>query len=140
MIDLDYKVLKYLYKVSEHKVGDIAIFFTLPHSTLGSSVKRLEQEMLVKYERYQVVELTNKGKALAIELCRHAQILEVFLCNELDLTADQAHYECEKFNLLFSCEIINKICEKYNHPDKCPCGDTILSIPDCSCEDYLSKN
>ncbi|MHA1669609.1 MAG: metal-dependent transcriptional regulator [Promethearchaeota archaeon] len=139
MLDLDYKVLKYLYRVSEQKVGNIAIYFKLPHSTIGSSVKRLEQEVLVKYERYQVVELTNKGKDLAIELCRHTQLLELFLYNELGLTADQAHYESEKFNLLFSCETINKICEKYNHPEKCPCGDTINSTPNCSCEEYLPE-
>jgi DtxR family Mn-dependent transcriptional regulator len=139
MLELDYKVLKFLYRIPEQKVGTIARHFELPHSTIGSSVKRLEENDLVKYERYQVVGLTNKGKNLAIELIRHAQLLEILLYNELGLTADQAHQESEKINLLFSCETIKKICEKYDHPKICPCGDNINSTPQCSCEEDFAK-
>jgi DtxR family Mn-dependent transcriptional regulator len=139
MLELDYKILKSLYRIPEQKVGEIARDFNVAHSTIGSSVKRLEQEKLVTYERYKEVELTNKGKNLAIELFRHAQLLEILLYNELGLTADQAHQESDKFNLLFSCDTINKICEKYDHPKKCPCGDRINSTPKCSCEEHFPE-
>lgn len=135
MLDLDCKILKFLYRYPSQKVGDIAKEFQLAHSTIGSSVKRLEKESLVSYERYQIVELTNKGKNLAIELSRHAQLLEILLFNELGLTIKQAHQESEKFHLLFSCDTINKICEKYKHPKTCPCGDQIYSSTNCYCED-----
>ncbi len=139
MLDIDSKVLKYLYKYPTQKVGEIARKFGLAHSTIGSSVKRLEKENLVKYKRYQLVELTEKGKDLTIELSRHAQLLELLLCNELGITAEHAHQESEKFNLLFSCETINKICEKYNHPKTCPCGDVINNSPNCFCEEYTRE-
>ena len=136
MLDLDYKVVKFLFKADKPlKVGEIANNLKLPHSTLGSCIKRLEDEKYVKYDRYKPVYLSEKGKDLAIELIRHTQLLEVLLYEALGLSIEVAHSESEKFNLLFSCETINKICEKYNHPKICPCGEVILSTPECSCEE-----
>lgn len=134
MLDIDYKILRYLNKDKKQKVGGIARSLKLAHSTVGSSVKRLEEEDLVLYKRYQLVELTKRGKNLAVELARHTHLLELLLYNELGLTIEQAHHESEKFNLLFSCNTINKICEKYNHPKVCPCGVKINSTPNCFCE------
>jgi Mn-dependent DtxR family transcriptional regulator len=139
MLDIDYRTLRHLYKNQKQKVGDIARNFKLAHSTIGSSVKRLEGEDLVRYKRYQIVELTRKGKELAVELSRHAHLLELLLHNELGLTIERAHQESNKFNLLFSCETINKICEKYNHPKICPCGVEINTTPNCFCEEDLKK-
>ena len=135
MLDLDCKVLKLLHRSQEPlKVGDIAKALDIPHSTTGSCIKRLEYEKHVEYDRYNVVKLTDSGKSLAIELIRHSQLMEVLLYHELGLTVELAHDESEKLNLLFSCEVINKICEKYNHPSKCPCGHDILSSGTCYCE------
>jgi len=139
MDDLDYKVLKVLYRNEPMKIGKIANKLRKPHSTLGSCVKRLEEEGYVIYERYQPVTLTENGKNLAIELNRHARLLEFLLYKELGLKPAEAHEESEKFNLLFSCNTINKICKKYEHPKQCPCGDIISNSSDCCCEkDHLS--
>ena len=134
MLDLDYKVLKVLHRSNAMKVGEIAKKLGIPHSTVGSSIKRLEDGGNVIYERYRSVFLSNKGKELAIELVRHARLLEILLINEFNMNPKVAHSECEKFNLLFSCEVINKICEKYGHPIECPCGDTILNSVKCYCK------
>jgi len=134
MIDLDYKILKLLYELGRPiKIGKIAKNLDTPHSTIGSAIDRLISKDLVDYEPYHEVELKEKGKDLSKELIRHQQLLEVFLYNELGLNSEDAHRESEKFNLLFSCEVINKICKKYNHPDECPCGEKILSSHDCYC-------
>ncbi len=136
MIDLDYQVLKYLFRSpSPVKVGELSKKLDIAHSTLGSCVKRLESEGHVVYERYKPVILSESGKDLAIELIRHSQLLEVLLFNELGLSKEMAHDEAAKFNLLFDCNTINKICEKYNHPEKCPCGENILDSPECFCND-----
>ena len=135
MLDLDYKVLKELYRSSDSlKVGDLAKILELPHSTIGSCIKRLEEYKYVIYKRYKPVNLSKRGKDLAIEVIRHAQLMEILLYNELGLSIEEAHKESEKFNLLLSCNIINKICEKYNHPKECPCGELILGSQNCRCE------
>lgn len=135
MLDLDFIVLKLLYRSQVSlKVGDLAKNLELPHSTIGSCIKRLEKNKLVIYKRYQPVILSPNGRELAIEVIRHAQLMEVLLYNELGLSIEEAHEESEKFNLLLSCTTINKICEKYNHPKECPCGELILNSQNCHCE------
>jgi len=138
MLDLDCIVLKILYRSANPlKVGDLAKTLELPHSTIGSSVKRLEEKNYVVYKRYQPVILSEKGKNLTIEILRHAQLMEILLHCELGLTKEEAHSESEKFNLLFSCNTINRICEKYKHPKECLCGDQILNSQDCHCENHF---
>lgn len=134
MLDLDYNVLKVLYYKKEVKVGNIARELELPHSTIGSCVKRLEENGYVIYERYKPVILSAKGRDVATELIRHARLLELLLHNELGIEPTRAHKESEKFNLLFSCDTINRICEKYSHPEECPCGEEIVNSSDCFCE------
>ncbi|MFX1277114.1 MAG: metal-dependent transcriptional regulator [Promethearchaeota archaeon] len=135
MLDIEYKVLKIVFRADKAiKVGEISNELNLAHSTIGSCIKRLEKEGYVIYERYKSVVLSEKGKNLAIELIRHSRLLECLLINELGLDSKVAHEESEKFNLLLSCETVNKICEKYDHPDQCPCGESILNSTTCSCE------
>jgi DtxR family Mn-dependent transcriptional regulator len=138
MLELDYQVIKLLYQQEKlMKIGEISKKLHVPHSTLGSCTKRLKEKGLVDYKAYHNVVLTEKGKDLAIELNRHNRLIEILLFNELGLSPKVAHEESEKFNLLFSCETINKICEKYGHPEKCPCGELILNSTGCYCEKKL---
>ena len=135
MQDLDYIVVKLLYRQSTPlKIGKIAKELRVPHSTLGSCIKRLKNKGYVNYEAYHEVRLTSKGSDLAKELIRHAGLLETLLYYELGVKPELAHRESEKLNLLLSCETINKICKKYKHPKKCPCGEVILSSSHCRCE------
>jgi DtxR family Mn-dependent transcriptional regulator len=135
MLELDYKVLKEISRTSKYlKVGNLAKLLCVPHSTIGSCIKRLEENGYVIYERYKPVFLSKRGKNLAAELTRHARLLELLLHNELGLTPKDAHKESEKFNLLFSCKTINKICAKYSHPKMCPCGEEILNSSKCFCQ------
>lgn len=139
MIDLDYMVIKFIFRSKKSmKIGEMAKLLNLPHTTLGSCIKRLEKEKYVIYKRYNMVLLSETGKDLAIELVRHAQLLEVLLYKELGLSAEEAHNESEKLHLLFSCNTINKICEKFKHPKTCPCGELILNSSGCYCDkNYL---
>lgn len=135
MSNLDYKVLKYLFESEKPlKIGDIKKDLEIPHSTLGSCIERLEKQEYVDYEPYYEVELTEKGKEMAKELLRHQHLIELLFYKELGLTKELAHKESQKFNLLLSCRTINKICERYGHPQKCPCGAEILDSKNCYCE------
>lgn len=135
MLDLDCIVIKTLFKSqSSLKIGEIKKILNIPHSTLGSCIKRLKKYGYANYEPYYEVSLTKFGVEMAKELNRHSRLLEILLYKELGLSSEKAHDESEKFHLLFSCETINRICEKYGHPTACPCGDTILNSSKCYCE------
>ena len=137
MLDIDYEVLRNLFKNGALKVGTLAKKLNYPHSTVGSCIKRLENQGYVNYERYKPVVLSEKGRDFTIELRRHAHLLEMLLINELEINADIANAECEKINLLFSCDVINKICERYGHPKECLCGEEILNSSGCYCEEDI---
>lgn len=139
MADIDFKVLKIIYRNGRKaRIKDIKNqldldnYHNISYSTIDSCIKRLEKEGYVLWKKYKPVLLTNKGKNVTKELIRHAQLLELFLFNELGLNAQEAHNESEKFNFLFSCSVISKIYEKYKHPEKCPCGERILNSNKCS--------
>ncbi len=139
MADLDCKILKIIYrnnkvaKIKEIKNALISKdYCNIRYSTIDSCIIRLEKQNYVKWEKYKEISLTDKGINFTKELIRHAQLLEILLFNELGLTAEEAHLESEKFNLLFSCNVINKICKKYQHPERSPCGELILDTKKCS--------
>lgn len=135
LLEVEYLIIRALNRLKKPlKVGQIASIMEKPHSTIGSCVKRLQGYGYIEYQRYSEVKLTLKGKNLAIELERHAKLLEVLLHNALDMAPQEAHEESKKFNLLLSCSIINKICEKYGHPKFCPCGEEIKNTSNCYCE------
>jgi len=146
MNNIDYKVLKILYrnhgkakvKHIQNKLNNYG-YEAVSYSTIDSCIERLDKKNLVIWKKYQPIELTSEGENYAKELIRHTQLLEVLLYEELDLSTEDAHKESEKFNLLFSCNTINKICEKYNHPEKCPCGEKILNSTDCYCQKEFSN-
>ncbi|TXT53351.1 MAG: hypothetical protein BAJALOKI1v1_2500004 [Promethearchaeota archaeon] len=138
MTMLDYQVIKCLFRENRPlKIGQIKKLLDVPHSTLGSCVYRLKSQGYVEYEPYYEVKLTTEGDELAKEILRHKHLIEIFLYRELDLTKEQAHEESERLNLVFSCEVINKICEKFDHPKECPCGETILNSQSCHCQQSI---
>ena len=146
MNDIDYKVLKIIYKNGgKAKIKHIQQnlknygYDNVRYSTIDSCVERLHEQNLLIWEKYKPIKLTSEGEDFAKETIRHTQLLEVLLYKELDLTTKQAHYESEKFNLPLSCNTINKICEKYNHPEECPCGERILNSEACYCQKHFLK-
>jgi Mn-dependent DtxR family transcriptional regulator len=148
MLDIDYQILKIIFRNDEKvrlkeiqtKIKNIK-GVKIALSTINSCLERLEKAEYIKWIRYSHVELTQKGENLAKELLRHAQLLELLLYNELELSIDKAHTESEKLNLMLSCETINKICEKYDHPNYCPCGNEIPNSESCYCgEDYKTSS
>lgn len=130
---MDFQVIKHLMEKPK-KVSEIAKQLEIPHSTIGSCIKRLEEKEIVSYNRYKNVKLTKKGRELGNELMRHSQLFELLLVKELDLTPKEARIEADKFNLLLSCKTIDKICSKYGHPKTCPCGIEILESKNCLCK------
>jgi DtxR family transcriptional regulator, Mn-dependent transcriptional regulator len=144
MNDIDYKVLKIIFRnkgkakikhiqeeLNNYGLEDVS------YSTIDSCIKRLYLKDFLIWEKYKPIKISKKGENFAKELIRHSQLLELLLHKELELTPNEAHQESEKFNLLFSCSTINKICKKYEHPKECPCGEKILNSEACCCDRHL---
>ena len=112
------KILDFLFYWGRPiKAGEIVKELKLKHSTLNSVLKRLTKQQLIKWEKYGAVHLTEVGTSKAAHLTNHHFIIEKFLKETLDISDDFAHKEALNLSRLISCELIEKICEKYKY---CP--------------------
>lgn len=91
------------------------------------TVKRLANQGLVDYRPYHPVSLTEKGRALAIEMVRRHRLLETFLMTTLDYTWDEVHEEAERLEHAVSTRLINRIDALLGYPNTDPHGDPIPS-------------
>ena len=99
------------------KAGELVKHLQLKHSTLNSALKRLSKKNIIDWEKYGAVQLTEAGKSNAAHITNHHFIIEKFLKDSLNISDDFAHREALKLAGRISCELIDKICEKY---DYCP--------------------
>lgn len=99
-------------------------------SSVTAMLKQLADDPggpLVSYTRYQGVELTERGRAAALEMLRHHRLIELFLAELLDVPWDQVHGEAERLEHVLSEELEERIAAKLGQPTHDPHGDPIPS-------------
>lgn len=89
------------------------------------TVKRLAAQGLVDYQAYQPVTLTEKGRALAIEMVRRHRLIETFLMTTLDYSWDEVHEEAERLEHAVTPRMVERIDMLLGHPTHDPHGDPI---------------
>jgi DtxR family Mn-dependent transcriptional regulator len=96
-------------------------------------VGRLAQLGLVEHTPYRGVQLTDKGRRVALEMLRHHRLLETYLVEVLGYGWDQVHEEAERLEHVISERFEARISEVMGHPTHDPHGDPIptpdLSLP-----------
>jgi len=103
-------------------------------ASASAMVKRLDELGLVTHERYRGVILTDKGRAVALEVLRHHRLLELYLTKSLGVPWDRVHDEAEVLEHVLSEELEELIAAKLGNPTHDPHGDPIptreLVVPD----------
>src|SRR5256885_9904032 len=64
-------------------------------ASVTAMVKRLAAQGLLSHRRYRDIELTDRGRALALEVIRHHRLLEACLHKALGMSWDKVHEEAE---------------------------------------------
>jgi DtxR family Mn-dependent transcriptional regulator len=90
-------------------------------------VKKLGELGLVEHRPYKGVELTPKGRRVALEVLRHHRLLEAYLASSLGVPWDRVHAEAEVLEHVLSEELEELIAAKLGHPTHDPHGDPIPS-------------
>jgi len=96
--------------------------------TAGSAsgmVKKLDGLGLVRHVPYRGIELTARGRRLALEVLRHHRLLELYLAEAFGMPWDQVHAEAEKLEHVLSEELEDLIATKLGNPTVDPHGDPI---------------
>ena len=94
-------------------------------ASASSMVKRLAGLGLVLHAPYRGVELTDRGRTVALEVLRHHRLLERYLAEELGVPWDRVHDEAEVLEHVLSEELEEIIAAKLGHPTHDPHGDPI---------------
>jgi DtxR family Mn-dependent transcriptional regulator len=97
-------------------------------------LKRLDQIGLVAHVPYHGARLTERGRAVALEVVRHHRLLETYLAQALGMPWDEVHDEAEILEHALSEELEERIAAHLGHPTLDPHGDPIpgkdLTVPD----------
>ncbi len=98
------------------------------NTTAGSvtdMLKKLSEKELIHYIPYKGVNLTEKGKKMAIFTLRKQRLWEYFLVTHLKFSWDKVHEIAEQLEHIDSEELIEKLDEYLNYPEYDPHGDPI---------------
>jgi DtxR family Mn-dependent transcriptional regulator len=96
-------------------------------ASASAMIRKLAEHGLVTHTPYKRVELTDRGRTLALEMVRHHRLLETYLAVSLDMPWDRIHAEAEVLEHVISEELEARIAAKLGHPTHDPHGDPIPS-------------
>jgi DtxR family transcriptional regulator, Mn-dependent transcriptional regulator len=121
--------LKTIYSIDEsgQEITTTAIAQRLGVSpaSVTAMLKRLSAMGYIDYHRYHGVDLTDRGKALALEVVRHHRLLEAYLHQTLGMPWDKVHDEAEVLEHAISEELEDRIARFLGNPTHDPHGDPI---------------
>jgi len=94
-------------------------------SSVTDMLKKLAVKNLVIYKKYQGVQLTEKGKLIALKVIRKHRLWECFLVQKLNFNWDEVHDIAEQLEHVKSELLVNKLDAFLRFPKLDPHGDPI---------------
>lgn len=122
--------LKAIYHLSNHgkdSVNTNAIseeMKTTPAS-VSDMIRKLSKKKVVDYQKYKGVNISEKGKEVALKVIRKHRLWEVFLVEKLNFHWDEVHDIAEQLEHINSPLLISKLDEFLGFPKHDPHGDPI---------------
>jgi DtxR family transcriptional regulator, Mn-dependent transcriptional regulator len=113
------------------RVKDIARRLDVKMPTVTSMLRNLNDRGLVHYEKYEYVELTDKGAGVGREMRRRHQVFFKFLTEVLKIAPKTADEEACKMEHTLSAETLESLTDFMQFIHDCPrAGDSWLSYFD----------
>ncbi|MDD9348626.1 MULTISPECIES: metal-dependent transcriptional regulator [unclassified Mumia] len=98
-----------------------------PPSTVSETVRRLTERGLLRHAPYGTIELSEAGRAAAVQMVRRHRLLETFLVDYLDYAWDEVHDEAEILEHAVSDAFVERLDDRLGRPVRDPHGDPIPS-------------
>ena len=120
--------LEAIFNLSKEKgaarVRDIASKLDVKMPTVTNMLKILSERGLIDYEKYEYLELTEKGSSVGQEIDHRHQILRRFLTNILKIDYDEADVDACKMEHAVSPATLEAFVDFMEFIDNCPRGGT----------------
>jgi len=100
----------------------VAEMLGVSRASAGEMLKRLEAEGLVERGEQKEAILTPEGTERARRVVRKHRIIERFLTDFMGYTAAESHVHADELGDTFTDEMIERINDRLDHPDRCPHG------------------
>lgn len=122
--------VKTIYNNNSHdakntKPGNIAKKLGISNAAATDMAKKLAVKDLLHYEKYQELQLTDKGRKMALNIVRKHRLWEAFLFKMFDMSLHDIHREAELLEHQTSDLLAEKISAYLGHPKFDPHGDPI---------------
>ncbi|MDG5490573.1 metal-dependent transcriptional regulator [Psychroserpens sp. SPM9] len=122
--------VKAIYNNDKHdikntKPGNIAKKLGISNAAATDMAKKLAAKDLLNYEKYQALQLTEKGTKMALNVVRKHRLWEAFLFKMFDMSLHDIHREAELLEHQTSDLLAEKISDYLGHPKFDPHGDPI---------------
>ncbi|MFN7329658.1 MAG: metal-dependent transcriptional regulator, partial [Bacteroidota bacterium] len=85
-------------------------------ASVTDMIKKLAAKDFISYEKYYGVNITAKGKAVALSVIRKHRLWETFLVQKLDFAWDEVHEVAEQLEHIQSKRLIEKLDEFLGYP------------------------
>ncbi|MEM1514547.1 MAG: metal-dependent transcriptional regulator [Candidatus Bathyarchaeia archaeon] len=123
--------LEAIYRLQErHEVartGDLVEKLKVSPGTITNTIERLERMLLVVHEPYRGVQLTEKGRKIALSVLRKHRLLEKLLFDILGIEWCSVHEHACNLEHWINEHIARRIEYVLGSPKKCPHGNPIPS-------------
>ncbi len=121
--------IKVIYKLEEKgeraTTSALAAQLGVADASITDMIKKLSEKGLLRYERYQGVRLTAKGRKMALGILRRHRLWEMFLTQFLGYSWDKVHDEAERLEHVTSDELAHRLDEVLGFPSVDPHGHPI---------------
>jgi len=94
-------------------------------ASVSDMLKKLQDKELIKYEKYQGVELSEKGNNLATSIIRKHRLWETFLVKKMNFNWGEVHDIAEQLEHIQSPELVDRLDSFLGFPKFDPHGEPI---------------
>ncbi|MGZ5247884.1 MAG: metal-dependent transcriptional regulator, partial [Flavitalea sp.] len=117
--------------------NDLAKELKTKPASVTDMLKKLKEQKLLLYEKYQGFKLSNEGRKLAVQIIRKHRLWEFFLVEKLHFGWEEVHELAEELEHIHSKKLIDRLDEFLGYPESDPHGDP---IPDSNGKFSLRKD
>jgi DtxR family Mn-dependent transcriptional regulator len=107
--------------------ADLASRLHVSAPAVSKMLRRMTELQLVEHTPYHAVQLTDRGRKVALEIIRHHRLLERYLVDALGYSWEEVHAEAERLEHHISEDFESRIDDLLGHPTTCPHGAPIPS-------------